>query len=189
MYRKTLVFFTLLLYLELSGCCGCNSNANTRKYCVALNSAALTPYDNSQSEPELYNGDAIPGEALVLELKLNNNIEFCYETRKPAFSLVNRAYATSCGYRDEYFFDDSIVHVSISADKAYDEQHPPGAELNEYFKIPETHELNSGEETAEFMYYSLRAPSTAGDYVYNIKILFASSKLMEASTSPVKITP
>ena len=183
--RKVLIvpaLFTLLF----SGCCGCgNSEANRRTYCVSINNTTLTAYNNNDSEPVPAMNNDVYGEALVLELRLDNNLAICYQRRINPF--INSAYATSCRYDELYRYADSITYVTISADKDYDTQHPAGAELNEYFKMPDVSEFNQGNENTSTRMYALKGPEQNGVYIYTVKVLLANGTLIEAATEPVNI--
>lgn len=182
------VSFVVFLWLQFSGCCGCGTNdANRRTYCVSINNTSLVAYNNNGSEPVLASAnDEVYGEALVLELNFDNNLALCYQ-RRNVNPFVNTAYATSCRYNDYYRYGDSIAYVTISADKDYDAQHPAGAELNEYFRMPEMSELNQENEMTSTMIYAQHAPEQSGLYVYTMTVLLANGTVIESSTEPVNI--
>lgn len=125
------------------------------------------------------------GEALLLELNLDRHLAVCYKGNKKGF--FNTAYASSCKKFTEYRFADSVTYVAISANKEYDKQHPAGAELNEYFKMPDVSEFNQGNEITSTRMYALKGPEQNGEYVYTVKVLLADGTIIEAATEPVNI--
>ncbi len=177
---KNLVILIAFISLLFSGCC-----TERRNYCVTINQTYVAAYNNNDAEPVPANNSGVYGEALMLELNFHRNVDICYLGSNNTF--FNAAYATSCRTSEKYNFHDSVIHVAIYADKDYDAQHPAGAELNEYFKMPDVAEFNQGKENTSTRMYALKGPEQIGGYVYTVKVLLANGTLIEAATEPVNI--
>lgn len=185
----SLLWFAFAIYMSLSGCCGCKDNSRVIQYCVNVSNATLTPYDNSGTEPVLAGTQGIPGKALILELQLQHDDTVCFKS--PSVSFFNTAYAFTCKQKTEGRLTDSVKFVSIVADKHYDDAHPAGVELNDYFKMPEVVDYNYiGAQTGgTFRFYALQSPEQTQVVVYTVRILFNSGKIIEVSTQPLSIRP
>ncbi|MBW7914484.1 MAG: DUF5034 domain-containing protein [Taibaiella sp.] len=185
----SLLWFAFAIYMSLSGCCGCKDNSHAIQYCVNVSSATLTPYDNSGTEPVPAGAQSIPGRALILELQLQHEDAVCFKS--PPKSFFNAAYAFTCKQKTEGRLIDSVKFVSIVADIPYDDIHPAGVELNEYFKMPPVGDYNYIGEMADgaFRFYALQAPQQAQVVVYTARILFNSGKTIEVTTQPLSIVP
>ncbi len=175
-------YLIILTYISLlvTGCC-----SERRNYCVTINKTQVVAYNNNDAEPVLANNTGVYGEALMLELNFHRNVAICYNRIDNSF--FTSAYATSCKTIEDYNFDDSVTHVTIYANKDYDAQHPAGAELNIYFKMPDVSEFNQGKESTTFRMYALKAPEQSGEYIYTVRVLLADGRTIEAPTESVNI--
>jgi len=165
--------------------CDCDPENDSKSYCVSVNHTYVIAYNNNGIEPVPARESEVYGAALVLELNFDKNIAVCY--KKKSNPYVKEAFAMSCRPFDYYKIADSITHITISADKAYDADHPAGTELNEYFKMPDIEEFNNAYDHTSKMMYAIKGPDESGTYVYTMKVLLADGTFIEASTEPVNI--
>ncbi|MCB0700862.1 MAG: DUF5034 domain-containing protein [Chitinophagales bacterium] len=178
-----LSLFTGLLYVTLSGCCGCSGISS---YCVNINGTSFIAMNNSDSVARVASNEVVPGLALALDLNVSNDIKVCYT--KPRVYFGNAAYATSCS-KDEYVQSDSISHVSIIADKDYDSAHPQGAELNDlFYKTGKVRSFNHQEESKSFLYYAQKAPEQSNVFVFTAKLTFDNGQVVESKSQPVNLS-
>lgn len=193
MFKKLLHTTSLLLLFSsltlLSSCCGCGKY-KTRKddesvRCILLDGTSILAYNNEDStESAIYDDEPVYGDALILRVTLKTSTELCY--RKPkANPFFPEAYATTCRYDiAPNRYKDSIVHYYISADKPYDSRNPAGADINEFFFMPDAKELN-GESVFDIL--GIKRPAQSGQYVYTINIQLADGRYVEAHTSPINV--
>lgn len=172
----------ILVVLLLQGCC-----SERETHCISINTTYVVAYNNNGEEPVPAKQTEVYGKALLLELNLDRHVEVCYEGHSKGF--FNAAYASKCVPVGDDKYIDSVTHVSIFADKDYDESHPAGTELNDYFKMPDISDYNDGSEATAFRIYSLKSPQHKGEYTYTIKLVLADGSLIEATTDPINIIP
>lgn len=176
-----LTWLLVILFVQLTGCSGCCPDDSD---CVNVNKSLLTVYDNSGREWMPAGEDPVPGEAVVLELELQNDIYTCSRKSKAVF--ITSAYATSC--RKSNIYNEHITYLSISADKRYGASHPATTELNDLFTIPSMNELNEDPGSKEkFRMFALKAPEESGLYTFTVKLLLSNGDIIEATANPVNI--
>lgn len=180
----SLLWIVFTVYITLSGCCGCGS-VDSKRYCISINNTTLTAYNNADSLPVPAGNAPVAGKALLLKVEIAQNTVLC--SRQRSFSPINRAYATSCGYRDTYVELDSVVQVVITSDKVYDAAHPAGSVLNDYFHQEDS--KNHDNDVAIKEFYALRSPYKTGVYTFTVQLLLADGNLIEAKSEPVNIIP
>ncbi len=179
------------LYVFLSGCCGCGTGSKQRYNpddvtCIVLNDTRILAYNNEDStERAIYDDEPVYGDALILRVSLKKSTQLCY--KKPETNILfPSAYATTCKYIDvgPVKYIDSIVHYYISTDKAYDDRNPAGADINEFFLMPDAAELNT-ESVVDII--GIKRPAKSGKYVFTVNIQLADGSYREAYTSPINV--
>lgn len=82
---------------------------------------------------------ALPDSAVVKASDFGIALAFLksdYQCNRNSFSLVNEAYAL-IPHTDQSQFLDTVKSIVISSNQDFDNSHPAGSSLNEYFTIPD----------------------------------------------------
>ena len=124
--------------------------------------------------------------AVVVNMQINN-----YVNREPSRKyawldfFLNPAYA--CSFSQHYVTDVPLISINITSDKDFDEAHPAGVSLNDYFNIyhlPEREGLenksisefitNSPNTPVEFTLYISSPPDTDGFHNFSASFVLAN---------------
>lgn len=182
------IVWSVLVYSFSSGCSGCKKQVT--EICVSIDSLELMAYNNEGREPvSIAANDTIVGEALLLQFKVYDSTTVGLCLAPVGNPFVTSAYAFTKKSNNRFHYKDSITHVYLIADNGFDTQHPAGAELNEYFKMPAPTDYLDGNLNRVYEFYALRSPQQAGVYTFTVKMEFASGNVMEASTEPLNLKP
>lgn len=187
MFKKlsylALLWCAVMGYSVLTGCCEELVNV-----CLSSDEIQVVAYDNADSLAVEAGDDFVFGKALMLRMSFTGYRTYCSKPRSVSF--INSAYATSCDETYVYKHADTIVHMTIYADKDYDAQHPAGTELNELFYMPKLYVLNSRKDQPYYFdIYALQSPAQRDSFVYTVKLVLADGRNVEASTKRINIIP
>lgn len=179
-----LVLISLLgVFLQmLNGCSGCCSDYPN---CISINNIKLEALDYADSIVNYPENNTVRAKDLILRFTINKNVKTCRRSQ-PALSLMNSAYAFSCGEDNQYI--DSITYFVIYSNIAYDDNHPAGSDLKDLFLVPEPEELNVTDEVRFKDMYALEAPKDTGTHIFTIGLLLQDGRLLETNTELTHVT-
>lgn len=176
------LFISAVMLQLLHGCSGCCGNQPQN--CVHLNTIVVRAMDNSDSIAIAVSDKHVQSQSLLLRLSMYRNRELC--SVRPAFSLINEAYATfDCGLPED--IRDSVSHLTITSNKTWDEDHVAGSDLTDFFEVPELNKENYTSNKTDVDMIAKGEPADSGTHVFTVKLYLTNGDEMTASTEPVHL--
>lgn len=196
--KKAFYIIGLLLIMDLlSACCNCLEPVFGRYTHLSI---SLNNLNNAGISPVLTENDTIPKQAYGIRINLNAAALAC-ATPKPAF-LVSSSYAFSCKCypANVLFAKDSMVQLQIFTLNPFDELHPAGAEITEYFKRfthPNYSEISDWVQTKTNTIYDasnlnssfdillMNAPKELTQHAFRVRISLSDGRILETLTPSI----
>lgn len=179
----------------ISACCNCLEPVFSK---YTHQSISLNNLNNAGISPVLTENDTIPKQAYGIRINLNATVLAC-ATPKPAFLLGSSyAFGCRCEPANVFFAKDSLVQIQVFTLNAFDELHPAGAEITEYFKRfthPNFTEISDWVQTKNNTKYDvsdinssfdillITAPKELTQHVFKVRISLSDGRVFEATTS------
>ncbi len=192
-----IIIIGFILRLIVS-CCDC---PDTKEYRYTFNSIEVFHVNNSGQTPVIVDNGIIPKEAyglrlecLVAKLAFNESIKF-FE--------ISSAYAFDCDCPPEiaYFAKDTISNIRITTLNNFDDSHPAGSDISDFFKVFKNDSFITIQEFIGFPerayyenpdneiinFYLLKSPSIIGEFRFKIEILLSDGTNLTSVTSAITL--
>ena len=199
-FRMIGILFVVSLTMDRCGM-DCRECPDVESFKYTISSFSITPLNREQLLKIMNN---IQQAGNMIEFRKDFGVNFLFETeqianRKPVHSLfIQSAYACKCP-APMFYPKDSIVSIQIYSDKSFDETHPAGANIAEFFKIDEFSQLTSFEDylkytapafTSLFPYSWFRCVLTAttieeGEYEFTFVVGLSDDRILEQSIKTI----
>lgn len=131
------VFLLLLLPFALQflvGCCDCESRNVFHTF--IRNGINLQAYDNTSVSPDYEVSDGVDRNAFAMKLVLLRTQLSDVNREIPAVNFFNSCYAFTCDCptNDIVSYGDQVTSFKLITMLDFDETHPAGSEIGEYFQ-------------------------------------------------------
>jgi len=169
---KRAIFFLIVLFIiEFTG--ACMQKQKVIEYYYVNCGLTTTHIDNSGANALLVNEGSIAKEAYGIQLSIELKEKMCFS--QPQFSLpsFNQCYALGKSTpRVQISYLNKITDIKITTLMDFDNTHPAGSDISEYFKVFSNNSFTSIEAFIEQFQKTNEIPSL--DFVCNLLLIESS---------------
>lgn len=177
---KVLLFFTILFFGGCSGCCD-----ESIEILIEASDVHGVHLNNAGEIPVLSSSNVIPAEAYVLGAYFDLEDYLAAKREIAPFCLGQKAFALSCW--EEYRSVHNIARWDISSLYDFDEAHPAGTLLNEYFVVYNSLDINTSiwDYQSDTVQFALFATPDSSRQQFVLDIYFDNDSLVRDTTEVV----
>ena len=183
--RKTVTIFSLLVLVNIAGyfysCNPCGKNSGPIENCFAIDSSFLHAY--GKGGDTVVANEAVKWSDMRLGLTITYmNTSCCKPNINP---FINYAYACDVAVITKYA--DSIVGLNIYSNKDFDDKHPAGTDLKEYFTGTDIAGVYTNYAPYNYSFILEQQPADTGTHTFTVQLELASGNSKISTAEPVQI--
>lgn len=197
MKAKKVVFILLtgLVISIIDSCCGgCDIMDN---FYYSISDFSAIHIDNSGKKPvEITTADkTVLKEAYGIRLTFTSKQTDA--SLLPHVSLIPSAYALSCEPCDTWHAKDSVISVHITTMNDFDDRHPAGSDVSEYFRVKENNSYLTLDKyfATNYKFRSshcvdcllMTAPAITGEHQFQTEARLSDGRTLTSLTTPIML--